>query len=143
MTPSDFFKSLGAPFANSRWSWGAIRGTDQVLFLRVWQDETRKLDGKLHVMVTAYKWYATEPTNLGHMERLRHVKAIRGGTRTFAVMCVAEDPDASPRVIQKFNQDELFVGGNLRTEDGEEWLELTDRVPISLVHPRIALSRTV
>jgi hypothetical protein len=141
VTPSDFFRSLGAPFANQRWSWGAVRESDQVLFLRVWQDETRKFDGKLYVMVTARKWYAGEPASPGNEERLRHIEAIRRGMRAFAVMCVAEDPDASPRVIHKFNRDELFVGGSLRTEDGEEWLELNGRVSTSTARPPQAVGR--
>jgi hypothetical protein len=133
MTPTDFFKWLGAPFSNARWSWGAMRESDQALFLRVWQDETRKIDGKLHVMVTARQWYADHPNNLGHVERLRHLEAIRVGAHSYAVMCVAKDIEASPRVIHTFNRDELFVGGNLRTVDGEDWLELIGRVPSAKV----------
>ena len=135
MTPSDFFRYLGAPLANQRWSWGAVRQADNVVVLRVWQDETRKFDGKLHVMVTAHQWFADDPGNLGDVERLRHLDAIRAGLRAFAVMCVAADPRESPRRISKFNRDELFVGGTLRTEDGEEWLELTGRVPASTLRP--------
>ena len=131
MSPTDFFKYLGAPLANQRWSWGARRESDGALFLRVWQDETRKFEGKLYVQVTSHQWFKDDQGNLGYVERLRHVDAIRQGAPAFAVMCVARDTNASPRVIQKFDRNDLFVGGALRQEDEEEWLELKGRKPVS------------
>ena len=41
MSLTQFFDQLGAPLANSRWSWGAQRARDGVVFMRVWQDEKR------------------------------------------------------------------------------------------------------
>ncbi len=136
MSPTDFFKLLGAPLTNQRWSWGALREADNTLFLRVWQDETRKIDGKLHAMVTAHAWFKDDPGNLGYAERLRHVEASRKGAPTYAVMCLAKDKTVSPRVIEKYDRDQLFVGGGLRTDAGEEWLELTGRKPVSEVRPK-------
>lgn len=131
LSQEEFFRSLGAPLHNVRWSWGSVRPDDGSVILRVWQDETRKFDGKLHVMITARKWFSDDPSNLGNAERLRHVQAIMKGSPSFAIMCVAVDPKASPREMATFNKDELFVGGNVRTADGEEWLELVKRIPTS------------
>jgi hypothetical protein len=97
----------------------------------VWQDETRRLEGKLHVMITARKWFGDDPSNLGNAERLRHVQAIINGSPSFAIMCVAVDAKASPRELATFNKDEVFVGGSVRSADGEEWLELVKRIPAS------------
>ncbi|MNG74488.1 hypothetical protein D3C76_1120100 [compost metagenome] len=44
MTQSEFFKSLGAPLKNTRWSWGARR-SDGALVLRIWKDRTKEFDG--------------------------------------------------------------------------------------------------
>ena len=38
MSQTNLFAKLGAPLANPRWSWGAIRTTDGAVFSRVWQD---------------------------------------------------------------------------------------------------------
>jgi hypothetical protein len=138
---TDFFKHLGAPLTNQRWSWGAVRG-DKVIFLRVWQGETKKFDGVYCSMVTAHKWFAHDPDNLGHAERLRQVAAIADGARTYMIMCEAEDKNASPRVIAKFNREELFVGGKLRTIDGEQWLEHTRKAQASSLRPNTSLERT-
>jgi hypothetical protein len=129
LSQEEFFRSLAAPLHNVRWSWGAVR-PDGIVILRVWQDETRKFDGKLHVMITARKWFADDPDNLGNSERLKHVKAIREGAASAAIMCVAADPKASPRRMASFNKDELFLGGAVLEADGEDWLELVKRVPV-------------
>lgn len=56
---------------------------------------------------------------------------IRRDIPTYAVMCVAADTTASPRVIHIFDRNDLFIGGTLRHQDGEEWLELVGRKPVS------------
>jgi len=131
LSQEEFFRSLGAPLHNARWSWGSVRPVDGSVVLRVWQDETRRFDGKLHVMITARKWFGDDPNTLGNSERLRHVQAIKDGSPSFAIMCVAVDAKASPREMATFNKDEVFIGGTVRAEDGEDWLELVKRVPVA------------
>lgn len=142
LSQEEFFRSLGATLHNVRWSWGAVRAADNAVVLRVWQDETRKFDGKLHVMITARKWFADDPDNRGNSERLKHVAAIRGGAPSFAIMCVAVDPKASPRKMARFNKDELFVGGAVVEADGEDWLELVKRVPVGSLRSNTSFERT-
>jgi hypothetical protein len=96
---TEMFASLGAPLANQRWSWGAERQNDGAVFLRVWQDESRKLDGRRSVRLTANAFFAEKPDNLGNAERLRHVELIRSGRPAYLVMCVAVDPKVEPRTI--------------------------------------------
>ena len=83
MSQTNLFAKLGAPLANPRWSWGAIRTTDGVVFLRVWQDRTRRHDGARFVQVTHAEKFKDNPDNLGYRERLRHVERIREGASLF------------------------------------------------------------
>jgi hypothetical protein len=55
VSQKDLFGSLGAPLANSRWSWGSVRESDGSVFLRVWQDQTRRLEDKLFIQITYEK----------------------------------------------------------------------------------------
>lgn len=134
MSLSGYFERLGAPLANVRWSWGAARDDGSVV-LRVWQDGTIRKDGKMLVRLTHLEKYGDDRgnDNLGYVERLQHVDLIRQGARSYLVMCLAKDPSASPREIKSFNNDEVFVGGDLQTIDGEAWVEVVSRVPASAV----------
>jgi hypothetical protein len=60
MTISSLFQSLGAPLANTRWSWGAQRSSDGAVFLRVWQDLKFIQEGRAYYMVDA-----GAPSNVG------------------------------------------------------------------------------
>ena len=136
MSVTTFFKSIGAPLANSRWSWGAVR-TDGIVILRVWQDGTSRKEGKFLVQVTHLEKYGDGRglDNLGYAERMRHVELIRKGARAYLVMCLAQDPSVheAPREIKSFNSKELFVGGALHAIEGETWIEIVDRVRASAV----------
>jgi hypothetical protein len=130
MSKKQFFETLGAPLANPRWSWGAVRSSDGAVFLRVWQDRIRRHDGSLFVRVTHEERFADDPDNLGYQERGRHVELIRAGAPCFLVMCEAVDVDATPRAIKDFNKDEVFPGGRVVQLDGDWWVELLPRVRV-------------
>lgn len=117
---------LRAPLTNPRWSWGAVRN-DGVVFLRVWQDEKIKRDGKWFMRITAYAEFASAPGNLGWQERLQRVDLIRDGALAYMVMCEAVDPRADPRSIRDFDKNEVFVGGRLLEHANDFWLELAGR----------------
>ena len=136
MSQKGLFERLGAPLVNARWSWGAIRATDRAVFLRVWQDEIRRIDARLFMRITANEYFQNnDPTNLGWQERLRHVALLRAGAVSYMIMCVARDVNAIPREVQSFNRDELFQGGQLIDLDGDTWLELGGRVRVRDVQP--------
>lgn len=129
MTLSDFFQRLDAPLRNVRWSWGAKRESDGAIFLRVWQDECRRLEGSMRVRVSVPKEVSRNEGKPGREERKEHIAEIRGGAPTYLIMCRAENPGAHPRTIAGFNSSEVFVGGEV-IEDGDGcWVEIIDRRP--------------
>ena len=128
MTQSDYFELLGSPLHNTRWSWGSIRH-DGTVFLRVWQDESRKHENSRYIRITNHEKFSNDQNNLGYQERVGHVELIRKGAKCIMIMCVA-DPDSLPqRVVKNFNSDEVFLGGKTIQLDGDTWIELGARVP--------------
>jgi len=128
MTQSEFFRSLGAPLRNSRWSWGAYR-TDGSLVLRIWKDRIREFDGRSFAMLTHHSRYAHNQGNPGYKERNRHVEEIRGGTRCYMVICQVEDIAATPRQIRSFEQGSVYLGGNVLECEGDWWIEIAKPIP--------------
>jgi hypothetical protein len=127
MSKSSFFAHLGAPLRNARWSWGAQRELDGVVFLCVWQDLKFVEDGRIHMLIERPAGPGDFVANPGHAERKRHIESVRAGAPCFLVMCTASDAAAKPRKIQFFNQDELFVGGALVDRDGDTWIQVAGR----------------
>jgi len=130
MSITQLFSRLGARLANPMWSWGAVRLSDGIVFLRVWQDRELKIDGKWYTKLTDHTFFADDPDNLGWRERLKHVDLIRGGAACYLVMCECVDVNASPRAIKSFNEHEVFVGGALIERDGDWWIERVGRKPV-------------
>lgn len=121
-----FFRKLDAPLNNSRWSWGAV-GQDGNVYLRVWQDETKNVDGQLRVRI--YLDGVHDESNPGNNERKEHIKMIENGAKCLMVMCLAKDKDAPKREIKHYNKRNLFVGGNLLKDGADIWIEILDKVP--------------
>lgn len=136
MSISALFDRLGAPLHNDRYSWGAVRA-DGTVILRVWQDETGKIDGKRCVQITNHDFFQGKVPNLGYEERNRHIDLIRVGARCWMIMCEQVQPPRVPREIYQFNGNELFVGGALIEQAGETWIEWVDRIPIESVTRRM------
>jgi hypothetical protein len=132
-TISQLFEALGAPLANNRWSWGAVRPSDGAVFLRVWQDRKFVEEGAAFYELTQHRKYADNPDDLGHQERLRHVELIRSGARCYLVMCVVQEAGVLPRTIRSFNANDVFQGGELRERDGETWIRSVARIPLTKV----------
>ena len=126
LSQDEFFRGrLQAPLKNTRWSWGGVRERDQVVFLRVWQDHVKKVDGRRIV------WLADNglaPDDLGGNERLSHIEKIKAGYRCFLVMCRPTDSDTIPRQVASFNQRHLFVGGDLVDDEEGTYIELVGKV---------------
>ena len=127
MSQSEMFANLGAPLNNVRWSWGAVRNADGVVFLRVWQDGTKKINEKRYIWISDQN---PAEGDLGASERLRHIKLVESGQSCYLVMCQAVDIGARPREVQSFNAKEVFEAGEVLTLEGSYWIELKVRVPV-------------
>lgn len=132
MSITALFEKLGAPLANSRWSWGGIREDGSVV-LRVWQNETKRIGDKTHVQLTHRAVFAGREDNLGYQERNRHVEHIRAGAHCYMVMCEPKSTQAVPREIKSFNEREFFLAGEAIEYHGDLWAPIADRKPVSLV----------
>jgi hypothetical protein len=96
----------------------------------VWQGEGQKIEGRYFTRISSNAFYlANEPTNLGYMERSRHIELIRRGAKSYMIMCRGRDIEGSPTEIVGFDDSELFVGGDLIEIDGESWLQRVGRKP--------------
>ncbi|WP_266159238.1 hypothetical protein [Dyella silvatica] len=134
MTLSDLFKKLGAPLKSARWSWGSVRASDGTLFLRVWQDDCRRDNGKDIVWLSDT---SEDDSSQGAVERREHVALIQAGNPCFLVMCLARDTKALPRVIKSFNEKELFSTGELHTDEkGAWWIERGPRIAFAELLPK-------
>jgi hypothetical protein len=132
MSITAMFEKIGAPLANSRWSWGGVR-QDGAVVLRVWQDEKRRINDKWHIQLTNHTAFVGNESNLGYQERLQHIAQIRAGATCFMVMCEQRDKLEVPRVIKEFNDRELFCAGELVEQDGDWWVPIADRKPVSQI----------
>ncbi len=130
MSISNLFERIGAPLANIRWSWGGV-SPDEVVFLRVWQNETKRRDGRLWAQLTHHQEFLGNERDLGYQERNRHVNLILAGSACYLVMCEARDLQEVPRVIKNFNDRELFMAGEAVDFDCNTWVEITTRRPIA------------
>jgi len=127
MSQAELFETLGAPLKNVRWSWGGVRKSDGAVFLRVWQDGTKKINGKRYI------WISVESplgNDLGENERMDHLKLVQAGHPCYLVMCQAVDTSATPRAIQSFNRNEVFETGDTILDDGDYWVEIRGRVNV-------------
>jgi hypothetical protein len=127
VSPSAFFEWLGAPLVNIRWSWGAVRSVDNAVFLRVWQDECKRVNGHFCVKVGYVDRAELGDGNHGRNERREHLALIRHGAPSYLIMCRAEDPTAVPRTVKGFNASEIFVGGRVVETEDTLWLEVIGR----------------
>ena len=129
MSITAMFEKLGAPLANSRWSWGGVR-QDGTVVLRVWQNETRRINGQTHIRLTHHVAFVGREDNLGYQERLQQLAQIRDGAKCYMVMCEPRNTQEVPRVIKAFNEREVFRAGELVEHEGDLWAPIAARESI-------------
>ena len=131
MSITDLFYKLNAPLTNPRWSWGSVRDSDGAVILRVWQDRKTKYSDRHFMMITHHEKFVGREDNRGYKERNMHAELIRNGSKCYMVMCLAENVEASPRSIKSFNSNDIFVGGEVIELNGDTWVELSGRIPVT------------
>lgn len=140
MTINQFFTdTLGVQLKNSRWSWGAIDPLHHRVFLRVWEDGFRTINGVDCVLVG----FGVQGRNSnGFAERHQQLQLIRDGAKGYGVVCVAVDSETdAARQIKSFDDQTLIEFGSLLTIDGEVYATVVARVPISeLAHAKSSAS---
>ncbi len=105
---SDLLNYLSAPRHNTIWSWGSVRQVDGAVFLLVWTDEVKSIEGKIYTGVLGPSGHGP-----GYNERIKHVEMIRDGAPSYLIYCTARDVKADPRAIGHFNNRTLFRGGSI------------------------------
>jgi putative restriction endonuclease len=143
MKISSFFQDvLGANLANIQWSWGAFNPQTNQLFLRVWEDEVKTIDGRECSLLIHRDWSSK---SLGHPERLRHIEAMRNGATAYGVACYPTALDRSiKRKIKGFDQDVLLQFGDVIEKGKSVFAEVLDRVPVEQVsRPKTAESSVI
>ena len=124
MSITALFQSLGAPLKSIRRSWGAINRNSGEIFLRVWEDETLKLDGKRYVLLTN-KARFEGTSDFGYRERKEHIELIKAGHPRYLIFCFAKDAKATPRQLKTYQGDRIFPADELIEHDGDIWIEFS------------------
>lgn len=133
MSISDFYKDvLGAELKNVRWSWGAVDGKANRVFLRVWEDQIKHQKRNEERVVVGYG--RKRRMSNGRRERYAHLDQIGKGAQAFGVVCLAADPNTNgPRRIVAFNKQTLLKLGPLIDENGRTYARIDARIPVDSV----------
>lgn len=130
MTHTQFLKKLGAPLKSTIQSWGAIRPSDEAIFLLIWQDRFQRIGDDQFVQITA-RGKLQSDRGLGAKERLQHIDLIKKGATCYLVVCIAKDKAAHPRKVKEFRSDCVFLGGEIIEHEGELWIRREKSIPTS------------
>jgi putative restriction endonuclease len=135
---SSFFRDkLGAPFKNQRWSWGAENINTGQVFLRLWSDDTRPIDGQNAIWVSQDGAASSSP---GMNERRAHVSLLRNGREGYGVLCERASNAQGPSVIASFDEKHLLRLGPLIDRDGRIYALILARQPSEDLRRRWAAS---
>jgi hypothetical protein len=135
MSQKAFFEMLGAPLHSHVWSWGAIRKSDGIVFLRVWKDQIESHDGANFVRILSAPRNTQSATKPGRKERVEHIDRIRKGASCYLVVCEAHPDFDRPRRIGSFNRKHVFSAGVLQEFDGNCYIQMLDAVAVEEVLP--------
>ena len=92
MAISRFFESLGARLTNIRQSWGATHRTDKAVYLRVWQEDQKVLQGQNVVrLLLPPNLHGGSVTAHGYTQRQRHIGKILRSYDCFCVVAWGRD----------------------------------------------------
>ena len=126
---TEHFAYIGASLTNARYCWGAQRSSDKAIFLRVWVDEGKKVEGRMSFAVLKDEYNVS----LGKPERQGHLELIKAGAPCYLIVCTAKNPKGEERAIKTYNDRELWVGGQVFTHEGHTYIEALERIPTESV----------
>jgi putative restriction endonuclease len=130
---------LGSSLRNGRWSWGSFDPVMNRVYLRVWDDQFRVLDGDEYVLVLRPSPRRQSP---GYAEREVHLELIEAGAEGYGVVCTARDPlTGGARAIKHFDSNTLLEFGTLIDFEGDRYARVRRRVSADDLRRR-ATSRT-
>lgn len=123
LTAKSAFEALGVYVRNYRWCWG---GEDELCrpCLRVWDDKIIEIDGEDWVQVSHHKHYTGRKRSPGYTQRLDHLQLYREGRETLLLICTPRSTVEEPRHIKDVSKI-LFYAGNMKTIDGEQFMQMT------------------
>ena len=112
-----FYRSLGVTLKSPRQSWGGVH-PDGTLYLSVWKEDLKKVNGKRSVRLLLPPEKHWGPTtgrgSHGYQQRRRHIERIRNGARCYCVLRWGRDTPRERGTVRKF----LLIGGEVH-EDNE------------------------
>lgn len=117
-----FTHRLQAPLYNHVWSWGAVDERSKRVFLRTNERHIFTDDDADWALVYNPDW----DRSAGHSERLRHIDAIKGGYKGFAVTYSMNDHGK----IDDYDDETLLELGAVIEEDGLTYAKIEAEVPI-------------
>jgi hypothetical protein len=129
-----FAETLGANVKNPRWSWGAVEPMFDRIYLRVWADQFKTIEGKEHILVDRDDYFEGYQSN-GIKERRDHVQLVRDGAAGYGVVCKPNDNNEK-RKICEFDSKLLLRLGRLRKHQHCTWAEIVTRVSVSELQRR-------
>lgn len=129
MKISEFYeKTLGANLSNIRWSWGAYNPNTNQLFLRVWEDQIKTIDG-IECIRISYKKSGNK--SRGYNERKRHVEELKLGVEGYGVLCTARKiKENGVRTIKSFDDKELLIFGNSVKKGNYIYAQIEKRIAV-------------
>ncbi|TWT72671.1 HNH endonuclease [Crateriforma conspicua] len=127
-----FEHRLRAPLFNHVWSWGAIDTSSNRVFLRTNEEHLFDDNGEWALIYNP-DWNKSN----GHAERLRHIDAMRRGSRAYAVVVTFNDNGK----ISSFDDESLLRLGEIVEEDGLIYARVMATEPIDAIMRSTAGSR--
>ena len=127
---SKFFETIGAPLTNVMWSWGSISQKSGDVFLKVWDDEKKKIDNKICFKILNLE--GIEISKSGYVERVQQIDKIKIEHRKgFLVIIYPKKNSQDKRQIFDYKSDAVLPIIEIFEHDRQLWAEAGLAIKIS------------
>jgi 5-methylcytosine-specific restriction protein A len=121
--PTRFYaERLGIKLKNPLWSWGAVDTNSRRVFLNIWDD---------HVNGDKVQVFWKDEDSHGSRERLKHLDTIQNGFIGIGILCHPKNTEARVRKIETFDDQQLFLLGDLSEDENFKYATIVRPFPIS------------